>query len=114
VTVLDTVEQLVGGDEDADDILRGVVAALVDSGAAAWAGIYFVEAGDLVLGPQAGTPDPGARTTVPVEYEGTHVADLAADRCTDRALLGGVADLVALQCLVGWDTGGVPWDDTEA
>lgn len=111
MTVLETVQQLVGSDEDADDVLRGVVGALVDSGTAAWAGISFVEDGELVLGPQAGTPDPGARTTVPVVYEGTRVADLAADRCPDRALLDGVAGLVALQCLVGWDTGGVPWDD---
>jgi hypothetical protein len=113
VTLLDAVQQLVGSDEDADDILRGVVSALVDSGTAVWAGVFFVEGGDLVLGPQAGTPEPEERATVPVAYEGTHVADLAADRCTDRALLGGIADLVALQCLVGWDTGGVPWDDTE-
>jgi hypothetical protein len=112
--VLDAVQQLVGGDEDADDILRGVVTALVDSGAAAWAGIYFVEGGDLVLGPQAGTGDPEARTAVPVVYDGTRIADLAADHCSDGALLGGVADLVALQCLVGWDTGGVPWDDDPA
>ena len=64
-----------------------------------------------MLGPEAGTADPEARTAVPVVYDGTRVADLAADRCGDRALLGGVAELVALQCLVGWDTGGVPWDD---
>jgi hypothetical protein len=113
VTLLDAVQHLVGSDEDADDILRGVVAALVDSGTAVWAGVFFVEGGDLVLGPQAGTPDPVARTTVPVVYEGTRVAELAADHCPDGGLLGGIADLVALQCLVGWDTGGIPWDDTE-
>jgi hypothetical protein len=110
--VLDAVGRLVEGGGDADDILRGVVAELVSSGTAAWAGIYFVEGGDLVLGPQAGTPDPGSRTAVPVVYDGTQVADLAADHCDDRTLLAGVADLVAIQCLVGWDTGGVPWDKT--
>ena len=111
--MLEQVERIVESGEDADDILRGVVNELVHGGAA-WAGIFFVEDGELVLGPEAGTPDPGARTTVPVAYEGTHVADLAADRCTDQALLGGVAGLVGLQCLVGWDTGGVPWDNAEA
>ncbi len=112
--VLEAVIRLVGGEEDADDILRAVVAELVRTGTAAWAGIYFVEGGELVLGPHAGTPDPGARTAVPVVYGGTQVADLAADHCDDRDLLAGVADLVAIQCLVGWDTGGVPWAETEA
>jgi hypothetical protein len=112
--ILETVQRLVGADEDADDILRAVVGALVESGTASWAGISFVEGGDLVLGPQAGTPEPEARTAVPVVYEGTQVADLAADRCTDSALLAGIADLVVLQCLVGWDTGGVPWDEDPA
>ena len=109
--MLATVAELVAGDDDADDILRAVVAELVSSGTAVWAGIYFVEGGDLVLGPQAGTPEPDARTAVPVVYDGTQVADLAADRCDDHALLAGVAGLVAIQCLVGWDTGGVPWDE---
>ena len=109
--VLAEVEQLVAGGEDPDDVLRAVVAALVDGGACSWAGISFVEEGELVLGPQAGTAASEALTVVPVTYEGTHVADLAAERCADAALLERVASLVGLQCLVGWDTGGEPWDE---
>ena len=109
--VVETVRELVGSDDDADDILRAAVQAVVDGGLAAWAGIHFVEGGDLVLGPEAGTHSPDARTVVPVVYNGTQVADLAAEGCTDRDLLAQVADLVAIQCLVGWDTGGVAWDE---
>jgi len=109
--VLETVVGLVEGDADADDVLRGVVGALVDGGAAAWAGVLFVEDGELVLGPQAGTAAPSDRSTVPVTYEGTLVAELAADRSTDAVLLHEVAKLIGLQCLVGWDTGGEPWDE---
>lgn len=113
VALLERVSRLAESEEDADDILRAVVAVLVESGTAAWAGIFFVEGGELVLGPEAGAPDPAARTTVGVTYEAARVAELAADRCADTALLAQVADLVAPQCLVGWDTGGVPWDDPE-
>ena len=113
MTLLEKVGRLVEDDADADDVLRAVVGALVENGAA-WSGILFVEDDELVLGPQAGTPAPSERTVVPVLYEGTHVADLAADRYEDRETLSRVADLVAIQCLVGWDTGGVPWDDAEA
>jgi hypothetical protein len=109
--VLKEVERLVGGDEDPDDVLRGVVTALVDGGASAWAGIFFVEEGELVLGPQAGTPVPSDRSLVPVTYEGTLVAELAADGSTDASLLDDVSKLIAPQCLVGWDTGGEPWDE---
>ena len=107
--MLERVERIVESGDDADDILRGVVNELVHGGAA-WAGIFFVEDGELVLGPQAGTPAPDARTVVPVRYEGTHVADLAADGQRDSELLAKIADLVALYCLVGWDTGGEPWE----
>jgi hypothetical protein len=65
-----------------------------------------------VLGPEAGTPMPAARTQVPVSYLGVRVAVLAADECGDLVLLERVASLVAEWCLVGWDTGGVPWDET--
>ena len=42
-------------------MLRAVVAALVERGGCAWAGILFAENGELVLGPEAGEPDPDAR-----------------------------------------------------
>jgi hypothetical protein len=103
------IEQLVDRGGDADDVLRGVVAVLHDEAGYAWAGIFFVEAGKLVLGPAAGSEEPHRRTLVPVTYEGSPVAELAVDGDADRAALERVAQLIAAHCLVGWDTGGERW-----
>ena len=34
----------------------------------------------------------------------------AADGCADIRLLEHIAALISPYCLVGWDTGGEPWD----
>jgi hypothetical protein len=108
---LAAIEGILTSGGEADDILRGAVAALVDDGGCAWAAILFSDDGDLVLGPQAGEPRTELRLQVPVAWQGTRVAELAVDGCDDRALLERAAELVAPYCLVGWDTGGVPWED---
>ena len=97
---------------DADDVLRDVVEALHETGGYTWAGVFFVEDGDLSLGPHAGTPNAGARTAVPVTWQGDRIAELAVDDAPeeDRTFLERVADLVAGHCLVGWDTGGESWN----
>jgi hypothetical protein len=107
---LDAVDRILNRGGDADDVLRGVVAALVERGGCAWAGILFAEEGDLVLGPQAGEPSAEQRTQIPVVYRGDRVAELVVDGCDDRAFLDRVAVLISAHCLVGWDTGGVPWE----
>lgn len=89
-------------------MLRSVVAALVQGGYR-WAGIFFVEEGALVLGPETGTPDKSERTQVPVTWHGDRVAELAADGA-GAAPLAQVAELIAAHCLVGWDTAGETWD----
>jgi putative methionine-R-sulfoxide reductase with GAF domain len=94
---------------DADQLLRDAVADLAARQDCAWAGIYFVEEDSLVLGPEAGTPSPERRTTVPVLWRGTRVAELAADGAVSRADLEAVAESIADLCLVGWDTGGEVW-----
>jgi hypothetical protein len=94
---------------DADELLRRAVAELAGRDECAWAGIYFVEEDRLVLGPEAGTPNPDARTAVPVRWRGTRVAELAADGAVDRTELETVAASIADLCLVGWDTGGELW-----
>ncbi len=94
---------------DADDVLRQTVAQLVADGAA-WAGIFFVEDGDLALGPEAGAPEETRRMSVPVTWRGERVAELAADGEVDRAHLEQVAAEIADLCLVGWDTGGEAWE----
>ena len=104
------IESIVARGGDADDVIRDVVAAL--AARYAWAGIFFVEAGDLVLGPEAGTPDEAQRTHVPVTFNGDPIAELAVDGAPDedRRSLEHVATLVAGHCLVGWDTGGEEWE----
>lgn len=109
---LEVVDRILNDGGDADDILRKVVAALHARAGYAWAGIYFLEAGELALGPHAGTPDETRRTSLPVTWQGTPVAELAVDDAPeeDRMFLERVAVLVSGYCLVGWDTGGESWE----
>ena len=95
---------------DADEQLRTTVAELAARDDCAWAGVFFVEGDELVLGPQAGVPEPERRTTVPVVWRTTRVADLAADGTVDPAHLEAVAAEIADLCLVGWDTSGAEWE----
>ena len=94
---------------DADDVLRQTVADLVADGCA-WSGIYFVEDGELALGPEAGTADETQRVSVPVTWKGERVAELAADGDVQRERLEQIAAEIADLCLVGWDTGGEAWE----
>ena len=94
---------------DADELLRQEVAKLAERDDCVWAGIYFVEGHELVLGPEAGTPDPERRTAVPVLWRDTRVAELAVDGEVAAAELETVAAGIADLCLVGWDTGGELW-----
>jgi hypothetical protein len=94
---------------DADDQLRATVAELAARDGYAWAGVFFVEGDKLVLGPQAGEPDPDRRTAVPVVWRDTKVAELAADGDVDATHLESVAAEIADLCLVGWDTAGEEW-----
>jgi len=104
------IDRLAGEEADADDILRGVVALLVDPGGCSWAGVLFVEGETLVLGPEAGIANPGARNQIPVVFESARVAELAVDDCQDDDFLDRVAAIIAPFCLVGWDTDGEPWE----
>ena len=109
---LASIERIAAETGDADDLLRRVVATLHDEAGYPWAGIFFVESGELVLGPEAGSPDPGRRTAVPVTWQGDTVASLAVDGAPeeDRTFLERTATLVSGLCLVGWDTGGEAWE----
>jgi len=95
---------------DADDLLRDAVSELAARDECTWAGVFFTEGDELVLGPQAGTPEPGRRVSVPVEWHGTRVAELAVDGSPDQSELETVAARIADLCLVGWDTGGEVWE----
>ena len=107
---VDAIERILGETDDADDVLRGAVAALVSDPDIAWAGISFLEDGVLVLGPEAGAPDESLRMRVPILFDDALVGELRVDGRPDRALLEHVASLVAAQVLIGWDTGGEAWE----
>lgn len=109
---LGAIESIVRDGGDADDVLRRVVAALHHDAGYAWAGIFFVEEGALTLGPAAGEPDEPRRHSVPVLWQDERIAELAVDGAPeeDRRFLERVASLVSGHCLVGWDTGGEPWE----
>jgi len=109
---LDAVESILESGGDADDVLRRVVATLHERAGYAWAGIFFVDGGSLTLGPAAGEPDASRRSHVPVLWQGDRIAELAVDGAPeeDHAFLERVASLVSGHCLVGWDTGGEPWE----
>ena len=54
---------------------------------------------------------------VPISYDGMVVAEIDIDSDVpsafgddDRAMLERVAELISPHCLVGWDTGGEPWE----
>jgi hypothetical protein len=111
-TALAAIEAIVERGGDADDVLRGVVATLHGEAGYPWAGISFVEGGELVLGPGAGDLHGARLERVPVVWQGTRVAELEVGGApeVDRPFLERVADLVAGHCLVGWDTGGESWE----
>jgi hypothetical protein len=94
---------------DADEQLRQTVSELAAREGCVWAGIYFVEEDNLVLGPEAGAPNPEQRVSVPVIWRDTRVAELAVDGDIGPADLETVAEEIADLCLVGWDTGGEVW-----
>jgi hypothetical protein len=104
------IERLLSEAQDADDVLRGTVAALVTEPGIVWAGVGFVEDRRLTLGPAAGSPDEKRRARVPISYHETVVGELWADGDVDVRLLEQVADRIASYVLIGWDTRGEPWE----
>lgn len=109
----ETLDQLVGILErggEADDVLRAAVAALVEAPGTVWAGIAFLEEGELALGPASGQPDEARRVRVPISYRGDPVGELQVDGEADRTVLERVAELVSPYVLIGWDTGGEVWE----
>ena len=65
-------------------------------------------------------PSTRSEIVVPVAYEGRVVGEIdidsdepAAFTQDDRVFLERVATLISAHCVVGWDTGGVPWRDLQ-
>ena len=110
VRALNAVDRVVGEGGDADDVLRAVVAALAREPDIVWAGIRFLEDGQLVLGPAAGSPDEARRLVAPIAYRGDPVGELVVDGIADQAALDHVAASLSEYVLLGWDTGGSAWE----
>jgi hypothetical protein len=107
---IEAIERLLAETEDADDVLRGAVSALIAEPEIVWAGIAFLEDGVVAVGPAAGTEDHERRTRVPVVIQGALVGELWVDGDPDPALLEQVAGQLAQYVLIGWDTGGEAWE----
>ena len=114
----ETVARILDSGGDADDLLRAAVAAVqAQVPGYDWVGISFVEEGALLLGPWAGAeraPAAPPPLRVPIRFQGTTVAELGVagppPDGEEQVALDHLAALLAGHCLVGWDTGGVPWD----
>ena len=114
----ETVARILDSGGDADDLLRAAVAAVqAQVPGYDWVGISFVDEGALLLGPWAGAeraPAAPPPLRVPIRFQGTTVAELGvagpAPDGEEQVALDHLAALLAGHCLVGWDTGGVPWD----
>jgi len=108
---LQAVEQVLAEADEADELLRAVVATLA-SHYDAPCSIRFVEEGAWIDGPSAGTPTDPA-TDIPVRYDDDVVAELLVGAPLDddaRRTWERIAELLAPFCLVGWDTGGDSWE----
>ena len=107
---LEALDRILNRGGDADEVLRSTVRMLVEEPSIAWAGIAFLEDGELVVGPQAGEPDELRRTRTPVVFQGADVGELWIDGEADDAFLARIALLVSAHVLIGWDTRGETWD----
>jgi hypothetical protein len=105
--VLEAVDRILNRGGDPDDVLRQVVEAV--HRVYPYVAIAFVEGGELMVGPEAGTV-PSSTDAFPISFQGSEVAELRVGGApVDRAFLQRVATVVSPHCLVGWDTGGEPW-----
>jgi len=107
---LDELSSLVEQGGDADDVLRSALAVLVEEPGISWASICFLEEGELVPGPDAGTPDMPRRRTAPIAFRDDPVGELVVDGDADPVFLARAAEILSAYVLLGWDTGGEAWE----
>ena len=107
---LEALDRILDRGGDVDDVLRATIDLLVAEPEIDWAGIRFLEEGELVLGPAAGRPDESRRITTPISYRGDPVGELVIDGEAGQAFLDRFALLISAYVLLGWDTSGEAWD----
>ena len=104
------IARIVDETHEADGALRDVLARLVDERDIEWAGVAFLEDGELTIGPSAGAPDESRRTRLPIAFRGDPVGELLVDGAAPEQALARVVDVIAPLVLIGWDTGGEAWE----
>lgn len=107
---LEAIDRILADGGDPDDVLRSTVRVLQEEPGIGWAGIAFLEGGELVLGPSSGRADEQRRIRIPIAYQGDRVGELWVDGDADPAFLERVALLVSAHVLIGWDTAGELWE----
>lgn len=107
---LEAIDESLSRSADADEALRDTVRVLATVAGISWAGIAFLDTGVLTLGPWAGVADDSRRRRTPIVFQGAAVGELWIDGEADDAFLARVASVIAAHVLIGWDTGGEPWE----
>lgn len=110
VRALEALDRILNRGGEPDDVLRSAVSILAQEPGITWAGIAFVEEGNVVLGPEAGEPDKTHRVQVPIVFHGSQVGELWVDGEAAHAFLERVAVLISAHVLIGWDTRGESWE----
>ncbi len=88
---LEALDRILNRGGDADDVLRLVVEELAREPEIDWVAVYFLESGELQLGPQAGSADEAKRTRTPISFRGDAVGELVVDGSAEDAFLERVA-----------------------
>jgi hypothetical protein len=107
---LEALDRVLSHGGEPDDVLRATVAILTDEPGISWAGVRFLDEGQLTTGPESGDADESRRTQIPVTYQGAQVGELWIDGVAEPAFLERVALLISAHVLIGWDTRGEAWE----
>jgi hypothetical protein len=107
---LEALARILDQGGEPDDVLRSAVGVLAEEPGIVWAGIAFLEKGDLIVGPHTGRPDEARRVRVSIAFQGTPVGELWVDGEAEEAFLERVAVLLSAHVLIGWDTRGETWE----
>ena len=108
--VFEALDRILDRGGEPDDVLRSTVQVLVEEPDITWAGIAFLEAGALTLGPSAGESGKSQRIRVQITFQGSPVGELWVDGKAEDAFLERVAVLISAHVLIGWDTRGESWN----
>ena len=109
---LESVRRAVQEGDEADDVLRSVVAVLVDDGSRRLGRDLLRRGRRARARPRGGRCRPGrAHDRCPSSTTARPSPSSPPTAASIAALLEQIAPLIAEHCLVGWDTGGVPWDE---